>query len=67
MAAMIDCYNRYAAITNGMFARFAGDFRCQVCRFPRCARSSTAKRARYEYRRGVATSPLSKRFLLSMS
>ncbi len=64
MAAMIDCYNRYAAITNGMFARFAGDFRVKFADSP--MRSVIYSEEGivhgylvYEYRRGATTSPMS--------
>ncbi len=64
MAAMIDCYNRYAAITNGMFARFAGDFRVKFADSPMRTlvyREEGEVRGYlvYEYRRGAATSSLS--------
>ncbi len=62
--AMIDSYNRYAAVTNGMFARFAGDLRVKFSDSP--MRSVVYSEEGvvqgylvYEYRRGDPASPLS--------
>ena len=64
MGAMIDCYNRYAAVTNGMFARFAGDFRIKFTDSPMRSLIYSEEGVVhgylvYEYRRGATTSPMS--------
>lgn len=62
--AMIACYNRYAAVTNGMFVRFAGDFHVEFA--DSSMRSLIYSEEGvvhgylvYEYRRGAATSRMS--------
>ena len=61
---MIDCYNRFAAVTNGMFMRFTGDFHVKfVDTSMRAVIYSEEGVVRgylvYEYRRGNLASSLS--------
>lgn len=63
-ATMIACYNRYASVTNGMFARFAGDFHVKFVDSPMrsliyCEDDEVRGYLVYEYRRGAATSAVS--------
>jgi predicted acetyltransferase len=62
--AMIACYNRYAAATNGMFVRFAGDFQVKFADSPMRSLVYSEEGVVhgylvYEYRRGASTTPLS--------